>query len=64
MKTMIKKEAVNNGYRALTTGYVLPKEKWMLDNVLADMKRGNIDTVIVPVGNEVEVWRRAPLMAY
>ncbi|MFA9263001.1 MAG: hypothetical protein ACEQSB_06685 [Undibacterium sp.] len=61
MKTMSEKDAKANGYRPLTTSYQLPKEQWMLDNVLADMKRGNIDTVLVPDAVGVEVWRRAPM---
>ena len=60
MNTITPEEAESGGYRALTTGYMLPKERWMLDNVLEDMARGNIDTVLVKETIGVEVWRRAP----
>jgi len=55
-----RKEAEAAGYRALTTRYVLPEEQWMLDGVLADMKRANVDHVLVREGVGVSVWRRAP----
>jgi len=54
---MTKENALKQGYRALTTGYKLPNEQWMLDNVLADMKRGGIDAVLVD-DNGIEVWRK------
>lgn len=59
-------QAKEDGYRPLTIGYELPEEQWMLDNVLADMKRGNVDTRLVPISSGsktievVEVWRKAP----
>jgi len=57
MTTMTKDNALKQGYRPMTTGYNLPKEQWMLDNVLADMKRGEIDAVLVD-DNGIEVWRK------
>jgi len=45
------------GLGRLTTPYRLPLEKWMLDNVIADMKRGGIKYALVSVGGGVEVWR-------
>jgi hypothetical protein len=63
MTTITEEEAKNKDYRALTTSYRLPTEKWMLDNVLNDMARGNMDVVLVAdpkKNNHVEVWRRAP----
>jgi len=58
MKTLNKTEAQEQGYNALTTGYNLPSEQWMLDNVIKDMNRGSIDAVMVTNGNGVEVWRK------
>lgn len=60
MKTMTPQAAEAAGYRALTTEYKLPEQQWMLDRVLADMRRGGIDTVIVTMARGPEVWRRAP----
>ena len=60
IQKMNEQEAIKNGYRPLTTAYQ-PKEQWMLDNVLEDMKRGNIDAVLVPDSGGLEVWRRAPM---
>jgi ATP sulfurylase len=57
--TMTAQEARAKGYRPLTTKYI-KKEQWMLDNVLADMRRGGIDHVLVEQDGGVEVWRTAP----
>jgi hypothetical protein len=46
------------GYRPLTGGYQMPAEKRMLENVLADMRRGNIDHVVVGGRTGVAVWRK------
>jgi hypothetical protein len=56
---MTAQEAREKGYRPLTTKYI-PKEQWMLENVLADMRRGGIDHVLVEQDGGVEVWRTAP----
>ena len=60
MQTMTPQAAEAAGYRALTTEYKIPEEQWMMDRVLADMKRGGIDTVIVSMARGPEIWRRAP----
>jgi hypothetical protein len=60
MKTMTPQAAADAGYRALTTEYKLPEQQWMLDRVLADMKHGGIDTVLVATTRGPEVWRRGP----
>ena len=60
-EAMNEKDAKAQGYRPLTNDYDLPKEQWMLNNVLADMERGNIDAVVVSGSSGVEVWRRAPM---
>lgn len=51
-------EATKTGYRALTVGYELPLEQWLLNNVLADMRRGRIDHVLVESEYGIEVWRK------
>lgn len=58
METLTRREAKKRGYAQLTLGYLLPGEQWMLDNVLADMRRGNINCVLVKCGLTVEVWRQ------
>jgi hypothetical protein len=45
------------GFRPLTIGYQLPQERSMLDNVLADMRRGNINHCLVESNDSVSVWR-------
>jgi hypothetical protein len=64
-------EAATRGLRPLTTTYS-PSEQWMVENVVADMKRGNIDHALVtvevygdysaktqtrPILQRTEVWR-------
>ena len=56
-KQMTPKEATDAGYEALTIHYYL-KERWMLDAVLADMRRGGIEAVEVRKSQGVEVWRK------
>ena len=62
IKEMSVQAAEECGCRPLTTAYYLPSEQWMLDKVLADMQRGNIEAVLVPDGGGVEVWRKASEM--
>jgi hypothetical protein len=46
-----------NCFRVLAGPYA-ESEKWMLENVIADLKRGGIDFRIVGIGNQqVEIWR-------
>jgi len=45
------------GFRPLTIGYQLPQERPMLDNVVADMRRGNINHCLVQSNSGVSVWR-------
>ena len=54
---MTPQQAKANGSRPMTNPY-RPEEQWMLDNVVADMKRGNIDHCLVEVVGGVEVWRK------
>jgi len=56
--TMNVREARAAGYRALTNPYQLPGEQRMLDNVLADLRRGKIAHVLVKRPGGVTVWRR------
>ena len=52
-----RREAGAAGFRALTIGYRLPQEQQILDNVLADMRRGNIPHALVKTYDGVAVWR-------
>jgi hypothetical protein len=73
MNIINKEQAKEKLYRPLTKSYLLPDEQWMLDNVISDMNRGNIDFALVKTDDQdgqipksslvrsVEVWRRAPL---
>jgi hypothetical protein len=58
MKILKTKPKAGSGYRPLTSGYRLPQEKAMLDNVVADLRRGKIDHVLVRGRDGVSVWRR------
>lgn len=51
------KEAEDKNLRPLTIEYKLPKEQWMVDNVIADMIRGNIQHALVDTPNGIEIWR-------
>lgn len=59
MNTIPRREAIEKGMICLTTPY-LKRQQWMLENVIADMERGNINYAIVdsPMGGK-EVWRAA-----
>lgn len=59
MITMNARRARAAGYRALTGRYCLPEERWMLNSVLTDMRRGRICCVLVKEREGVSVWRRA-----
>ena len=58
MRTITRKAARAAGYRALTNGYRLPQERALLNGVLADMRRGRIDHVLVKVWRGAAVWRK------
>lgn len=58
MQTVEPEEAKLDGYRALTTGYKLPKDGWMLNNVVDDLKRGHIKFVFVDTMDGIEIWRK------
>ena len=53
-----KRTAKAAGYRALTVGYRLPQEQHMLDNVIADMRRGRISHCLVKTSDGIAVWRK------
>ena len=55
---MTQEQAHASGYRALTTGYKLPKNEWVVQDVEADMARGSIDCVRVDTADGVEIWRK------
>ena len=57
-----EEEAVALYMGRLTTPYSLPNEQSMLDSVIKDMQRGNIDYRLVKVTTKtglgkIEVWR-------
>ena len=58
MMTLTTKRAKARRYRALTVPFELPREQWMLDGVVADLRRGRIDHVLVKARRGVAVWRR------
>ena len=51
---MTREQAIKLGYAAMTRPYNLPSEQWMLENILADMKRGKIEAIVI----DNEVWRK------
>jgi hypothetical protein len=53
-----KRAAKAAGYRALTVGYRLPQEQHMLDNVIADLRRGKISHCLVKTHDGIAVWRK------
>jgi hypothetical protein len=60
--TMPAEEAAVQGFKALTIP-ILPCEAWILDRVLEDMRRGNVEFVLVPSLDRrghagTEVWRK------
>jgi len=58
MTYLTPKLARASRYRALTITYQLPQEQGLLDNVLADMRRGKIEHALVKEPAGVSVWRR------
>ena len=62
MKTITKQQAKAEGYRHLTTAYTLPQEEWMIklmiNNIVADLQRANINFVFVAESTGVEVWKQ------
>jgi len=58
METITKQQAKAEGYRPLTTAYTLPQEEWMLNNIVADLRHGNINFALVAESTGVEVWKK------
>ncbi len=56
--TMSRRTAKAAGYRPLTSRFCLPDEQPLLSGVLADMRRGRINHVLVKDRLGVSVWRR------
>ncbi len=54
---MTETEARGMGLGRLTTPYNLPLEQTMMDNVIADMRRGGIKYALVATRGGTEVWR-------
>lgn len=54
-----EEEARARGYNALTDPIDPVSEAYMIDNFVADMKRGGIPHVLVTIPNKgIEVWRK------
>lgn len=54
---MTTAQAEKDGYKPITYAYGTA-EQHMLDKVEADMKRGNVDFVLVETEEGKEVWRK------
>lgn len=50
-------EARASGLDPITIGYA-KSEQWMLENVIDDMERGNIEHAVVMSNGLPEVWRK------
>ena len=53
MNTLTKEQLRKRGYTPITSSY-LPCEQHMLDNVLSDMEKGNIQVILF----KNAVWRK------
>lgn len=62
MEIITIKEARDRNLTSLTMPYRLPDEKWMLDNVLRDMRRAAIRHAAVLTKNGCEVWREGMVL--
>jgi len=56
MNPLTTQQAQEQGLRPLAGSYT-ESEGWMIENVLADMRRGQIDHAVVTTENGTEVWR-------
>ena len=58
MKTITRIEAKNRNLTALTIPYNIPDQYWMIDNIINDLNKDNIEHELVNVGMyKVEIWR-------
>lgn len=56
-KLISKTEARKRQLRPITHGYQLPREEWMMNNVIRDMERSGIAWAAVDETDGVEIWR-------
>lgn len=58
--TITPKQARQRGYRSMTIQYILPRERWMIDGVIADLRAVDAEWCLVRAEKweGVEVWRR------
>lgn len=56
--TITVSEARAKGYSILAGPYNLPREMWMLGNIVNDLERGRIAYRLVGDPTRPEVWRR------
>jgi hypothetical protein len=50
--------AQEHGFIQLTDGYKLPREKWMLDNVVKDAQANKKEICLVNSNRGVELWQK------
>lgn len=55
-ETLTAADARERGYRPLTTAF-RAKERWMMEDIMTDLRRSKIDHVLVEVGFGTEIWR-------
>ena len=51
-----KAQAQKRGLRPLSGPYS-EREKWMIENICADLRRGDITHAVIKTENSFEVWR-------
>ena len=56
MNPITTQQAEEQGLRPLSGPYTIG-QTWMLENVLADMRRGQIEHAVVTTETGTEVWR-------
>lgn len=60
--TISHEEAKARGFWALTTAYILPSERWMLQRALSDFERGSVRAVLVGSPEAPEIWRDGQML--
>lgn len=58
IKTITEPEAKTQGFLSLTYACNPVTEQYIIDNIVADLQRGNIPCVLVEHPRGVEIWRK------
>jgi hypothetical protein len=58
MRIETNEYAKEHGFIQLTDGYKLPREKWMLDNVIKDAEANNKEICLVNSDKGMELWQK------